>query len=146
MDKIVFSRTRSFCCSVLVYFFFVKSLGHKDIGGGGYVYIRLFLTTALVGDDWSASCPVHIAPDVNGLESVWRARREESYCLCQDWYLDTLAVLPLANCCTYCYQGCITSVFLKFIVEEKLQLSQALKSLLHHLCEPGHIFPLYRML
>jgi hypothetical protein len=39
--------------------------------GGVEVYIHIFLTLALVGGEWSASCPCHFTPRESGPRTHW---------------------------------------------------------------------------
>jgi hypothetical protein len=77
------------------------------------VYIRAFLTSALVGGEWSASrpgsfTPVERAPGTQciwgwvGLETVWTTWRGEKSCPYRDSNSDHSDVKPIASRYTDC--------------------------------------------
>jgi hypothetical protein len=62
----------------------MKTYGEVD------VYIHIFLTSALVGDEWSALCRREIVPGTHlkggwvGPEPVWTAWRVQNFCPYRD--------------------------------------------------------------
>jgi hypothetical protein len=75
--------------------------------------MHVFLTSALVGGDWSASRPGRFTPGEGAsvpigkeagwaLELVWTTWRIENYLLYRDSNSDPSVVQPVANRCTDC--------------------------------------------
>jgi hypothetical protein len=87
-----------------------KHYAMKKYGGVG-VYIHIFLTSALVGGEWSATRPGRFTPGerapgthwIEGwwaTEPVWTTWRDEKSCPYWDSNSDPLGVRPVVSCYT----------------------------------------------
>jgi hypothetical protein len=70
--------------------------------GGVYVQIHIFLTSALVGGEWSASRPGRFTPSTHweagwAPEPVWKTWRRKNSWPYRDWNSDLSVVQPVAS-------------------------------------------------